>query len=347
MKGLRKPIPCPYLCTMSEIVVSGIRPTGKLHLGNYFGAVQNFLKLQEAHEAFFFSADYHSLTTHPTPADLNASVYRVFAEYLALGLDPEKCTLYLQSDLPQTAELYLFLNMNAYKGELERVTSFKEKARSQPDNINAGLLTYPVLMAADILIHKGTRVPVGKDQEQHLEMARTFANRFNRLYETDIFGEPQAFSFGDKLIKVPGLTGGGKMSKSAGEADNIYLDDEPEVLQKKIMRAVSDSGPSEPGAPKSQAVQNLFDLMELVCTADVIAKFDQDHKEGVIRYGDLKKQLAADMERFIMPLRDRIKDMMANKDAVKMAAAIGAEKARASAERTMREVRDAIGFRSF
>lgn len=347
MKGLRKPIPSPYLCTMSEIVVSGIRPTGKLHLGNYFGAVQNFLKLQEAHEAYFFIADYHSLTTHPTPADLNASVYRVFAEYLALGLDPEKCTLYLQSDLPQTAELYLFLNMNAYKGELERVTSFKEKARSQPDNINAGLLTYPVLMAADILIHKGTRVPVGKDQEQHLEMARTFANRFNRLYQTEIFGEPQAFSFGDKLVKVPGLTGGGKMSKSAGEADNIYLDDEPEVLQKKIMRAVSDSGPSEPGAPKSQAVQNLFDLMELVCEADVIAKFDQDHKQGTIRYGDLKKQLAADMEIFVAPLRDRIKGMMANKDAVRKAAAIGAEKARASAEKTMKEVRDAIGFRSF
>ncbi len=332
---------------MSEIVVSGIRPTGKLHLGNYFGAVQNFLKLQEAHEAYFFIADYHSLTTHPTPADLNASVYRVFAEYLALGLNPEKCTLYLQSDLPQTAELYLFLNMNAYKGELERVTSFKEKARSQPDNINAGLLTYPVLMAADILIHKGTRVPVGKDQEQHLEMARTFANRFNRLYQTEIFGEPQAFSFGDKLVKVPGLTGGGKMSKSAGEADNIYLDDDAVVLQKKIMRAVSDSGPSEPGAPKSQAVQNLFDLMELVCAPDVIAQFDKDHKAGTIRYGDLKKQLAADMETFVAPLREKIREMLANKDAVKKAAAIGAEKARESAEKTMKEVRQAIGFRSF
>ncbi len=211
---------------MSEIVVSGIRPTGKLHLGNYFGAVQNFLKLQENHTSYFFIADYHSLTTHPTPGDLNSSVYRVFAEYLALGLNPEKCTLYLQSDLPETTELYLFLNMNAYKGELERVSSFKEKARSQPDNVNAGLLTYPVLMAADILLHKGTRVPVGKDQEQHLEMARTFANRFNRLYNVEVFQEPHAFNFGESLIKVPGLTGGGKMSKSAGEADSIYLDDE-------------------------------------------------------------------------------------------------------------------------
>lgn len=332
---------------MSEIVVSGIRPTGKLHLGNYFGAVKNFLQLQDNHNAFFFIADYHSLTTHPTPGDLNASVFRVFAEYLAMGLDPDKCTLYLQSDLPETAELYLFLNMNAYKGELERVSSFKEKARTQPDNINAGLLTYPVLMAADILIHKGTRVPVGKDQEQHLEMARTFANRFNRLYATDIFGEPQAFNFGNKLVKVPGLTGGGKMSKSAGDADNIYLDDEPEVLKKKIMRAVSDSGPAEPGTAKSQPVQNLFDLMDLVCTADVTAHFEKHHQEGTIRYGDLKKQLAEDMETFIAPLRESIKDMINNKEKVAKAAQRGAEKAHESAHKTMMQVREAIGFRKF
>src|SRR5688572_17846538 len=195
---------------MSEIVVSGIRPTGKLHLGNYFGAVQNFLKLQEAHDSYFFIADYHSLTTHPTPADLHGSVYRVFAEYLALGLDPEKSTLYLQSDLPQTAELYLFLNMNAYIGELQRLSSFKEKIKTQPDNVNAGILTYPVLMAADILLHKGEKVPVGKDQEQHLEMARTFGNRFNRLYQHEYFPEPVAFNYNQNLVKVPGLTGQGK-----------------------------------------------------------------------------------------------------------------------------------------
>ena len=191
---------------MSETVVSGIRPTGKLHLGNYFGAVQNFLKFQENYESFFFIADYHSLTTHPNPEDLNSSVYRVFAEYLALGLDPEKCTLYLQSDVPEVAELYLFLNMNAYLGEQERVSSFKEKVRSQPNNINAGLLTYPVLMAADILLHHGTRVPVGKDQEQHLEMARTFGNRFNRMYNTEFFQEPFAIGSEVGLVKVPGLT---------------------------------------------------------------------------------------------------------------------------------------------
>ncbi len=159
----------------------------------------------------FFIADYHSLTTHPTPADLHGNVKQVLVEYLASGIDPEKVTLYIQSDLPETAELYLLLNMNAYMGELERVTTFKEKARKQPDNINAGLLTYPCLMAADIIIHKAHKVPVGKDQEQHLEMTRTFARRFNRMYNVELFPEPpQAFNFGQELIKIPGLDGSGK-----------------------------------------------------------------------------------------------------------------------------------------
>ena len=170
-----------------DTVVSGIRPTGNLHLGNYIGALRNFVKMQHEHQCFFFIADYHSLTTHPTPVDLHGNVRQVLSEYLACGVDPEKATLYVQSDVPETAELYLLLNMNAYVGELERCTSFKEKIRKQPDNINAGLLTYPTLMAADIIIHKAHKVPVGKDQEQHLEMTRTFARRFNRMYNVDYF----------------------------------------------------------------------------------------------------------------------------------------------------------------
>jgi tryptophanyl-tRNA synthetase len=273
-------------------------------------------------------------------------VQRVLAEYLALGLDPEKCTVYLQSDLPETAELYLFLNMNAYLGELERVTSFKDKVRSQPNNVNAGLLTYPILMSADILIHRGVKVPVGKDQEQHLEMARTFGNRFNRLYNTEVFPEPQAFSVSKELVKIPGLTGGGKMSKSAGEADTIYLNDEADVLHKKIMRAVSDAGPTEAGQPKSQPVQNLFDLMQLVCSPETIAYFDTEHAEGRIRYGDLKKQLATDMETFIAPLRDKINYQLENTSQLQEIAAFGAEKARKSARETMKMVREAIGFKT-
>jgi tryptophanyl-tRNA synthetase len=316
-------------------------------LGNYFGAFKNFIKLQDQFDCYFFIADYHSLTTHPTPGDLKGSVKRVLAEYIALGLDPEKCTVYFQSDVPETAELYLFLNMNAYMGELERVTSFKEKARTQPDNINAGLLTYPVLMAADILLHKAIKVPVGKDQEQHLEMARTFANRFNRLYNNDFFPEPQAFNFNTQLVKVPGLTGGGKMSKSAGESDTIFLDEPATSLNKKIMRAVSDSGPTEPGAEKSLAVQNLFDLMSLVCTPEIIDFFDAEHKNGSIRYGDLKKQLAADMETFIAPMRDKIESTLANEKMLYEIAQLGAAKARKSAQETMAQVREIIGFSKF
>lgn len=216
-----------------DIVASGIRSTGNLHLGNYFGAVKNFLKMQHEHKCYFFVADYHSLTTHPTAGDLSASVKQVIVEYLACGLDPEICTLYAQSDVPQTAELYLFLNMLAYKGELERMATFKEKARKHPDNINAGLLTYPTLMAADILLHRASRVPVGKDQEQHLEMTRTFANRFNRLYNTEYFPEPVAFNFGAQLVKIPSLNGSGKMSKSDGPANALFLADDAATIKKK------------------------------------------------------------------------------------------------------------------
>ena len=196
-----------------ETVVSGIRSTGNLHLGNYFGALINFVKMQHEHNCYFFIADYHSLTTHPTPGDLHGSVKQVLAEYLACGLDPEAATIYLQSDVPEIAELYLLLNMNAYVGELERTTSFKDKIRKHPENVNAGLLTYPVLMAADIIIHNATKVPVGKDQEQNLEMARKFARRFNNMYKVDYFKEPQPYNFGEALIKIPGLDGSGKMGK--------------------------------------------------------------------------------------------------------------------------------------
>ncbi|WP_207422611.1 tryptophan--tRNA ligase [Desertivirga brevis] len=330
-----------------ETVVSGIRSTGKLHLGNYYGAVQNFVKMQHEYNCFFFIADYHSLTTHPTPDDLHGNVKQVLIEYLAAGIDPEKATIYVQSDVPQIAELYLFLNMNAYMGELERSTSFKDKVRSQPDNVNAGLLTYPVLMAADIIIHKATKVPVGKDQEQHLEMARTFGNRFNRLYNTEYFPESFAFSFSDKLVKVPGLDGKGKMGKSEGEANAVYLSDSVEVIRKKVMRAVSDSGPTEENQPKPEPIQNLFDLMKIVSSADTYSHFDELYNKCQIRYGDFKKQLAEDMIIATEPVREKINAIAADTDYLSKVAKLGAEKARESASKTIREVREIIGFRSF
>ncbi len=330
-----------------ERVVSGIRPTGNLHLGNYLGALQNFVKMQETHHCFFFIADYHSLTTHPTPEDLHGNVRDALVEYLAAGLDPEKATLYIQSDVPETAELYLLLNMNAYMGELERVTSFKDKVRTQPDNVNAGLLTYPVLMAADIIIHRAAKVPVGKDQEQHLEMTRTFARRFNRIYGVDYFPEPEAFNFGEQLVKVPGLDGGGKMSKSDNPGSAIFLADEPNVIRKKIMRAVTDEGPKTPNQEKAQPIQNLFDLMKLVSTPETINHFNEAYNNCSIRYGDLKKQLAEDMVTFTQPLLEKIKALKNDEAYLRKVVATGRDKALESARQTIREVREIIGFRNF
>ncbi|MFI5162445.1 MAG: tryptophan--tRNA ligase [Sphingobacteriales bacterium] len=330
-----------------ETVVSGIRSTGKLHLGNYYGAIQNFVKMQHEYNCYFFIADLHSLTTHPTPADLHGNIKQVLVEYLAAGIDPERATIYIQSDVPEVAELYLYLNMNAYVGELERSTSFKDKIRAQPDNVNAGLLTYPVLMAADIIIHKATKVPVGKDQEQHLEMARTFANRFNRLYNKEYFPEPYAFNFSDKLVKIPGLDGKGKMGKSEGDANVVNLSDEPEVIRKKVMRAVTDSGPTAENQEKPVEIQNLFDLMKVVSSADTYEHFDKLYNSCNIRYGDLKKQLAEDMIIATTPIREKINAIAADAPYLRQVARHGAIKARESASKTIKEIREIIGFRSF
>lgn len=330
-----------------EIVVSGIRPTGNLHLGNYFGAVKNFVKMQENSDAYFFIADYHSLTTHPTPADLHGNVRSVLAEYLACGIDPEKACIYVQSDVPEVTELYLLLNMNAYLGELERVTSFKDKVRQQPENVNAGLLTYPTLMAADVIIHKAAKVPVGKDQEQNLEMMRTFARRFNRMYKVDYFPIPQAYNFGESLVKIPGLDGSGKMGKSEGEGNAIFLAEDPKSIKKKVMKAVTDAGPTEENQVKPAVIQNLFDLMHVVSTPDTVAHFDTLWNSCEIRYGDMKKQLAEDVINFTSPFRDKIQEMYNDTDYLAKVTKMGAEKARYSAAQTIKEVREIMGIRKF
>ncbi len=327
------------------IVLSGIRPTGHLHLGNYFGALKNFKKMQHEHTCYFFIADYHSLTTHPTPEDLQGNVRQALVEYLAAGIDPEIATIYVQSDLPETAELYLLLNMNAYMGELQKVTTFKDKARQQPENINAGLLTYPSLMAADILIHKSNYVPVGKDQEQHLEMTRTFARRFNRLYNVDFFPEPVAYNFGEELVKIPGLDGTGKMGKSEGEGNAVFLADEPNVIKKKVMRAVTDAGPTEKNSVKPEPIENLFSLMKVVSDATTVEYFDEKYNSCEIRYGDMKKQLAEDITKFTEPIRERIKELKADDAYIQKVMLMGKEKAHESGAKTVSEIRKIIGFR--
>ncbi len=328
---------------MKETVVSGIRPTGNLHLGNYFGAVKSFLQMQNDYNCYFFIADWHSLTTRPKPENIVNSARTILAEYLACGLDPEKSTIYVQSDVKEVLELYLFLNMNAYLGELERCTTFKEKARKQPDNVNAGLLTYPTLMAADILLHRAVKVPVGKDQEQNMEMARKFARRFNTMYGVEFFPEPQNFSLSEKAVKIPGLDGSGKMGKSEGNC--IYLMDDEATIKKKVMKAVTDQGPQEPNSTRPEVIENLFTFLSIVSTPDTYQYFDEKWNDCSIRYGDLKKQLAADIAAFNAPIRERLDEYMANTELLDRIAREGAEKARESARKTIDEVRQIIGFR--
>ena len=326
-----------------EKVVSGIRPTGNLHLGNYFGAIKSFLKMQNEYDCLFFIADWHSLTTSPKPEDIQNSSRTILAEYLACGIDPAKAPIYVQSDVKETLELYLFLNMNMYLGELERVTTFKEKARKQPNNVNAGLLTYPTLMAADILQHRAAKVPVGKDQEQNMEMARTCARRFNHIYGVDFFPEPQNFYFNSTAVKVPGLDGSGKMGKSEGNC--IYLRDEDKVIRKKVMKAVTDLGPQTPNSERPEVIENLFTFLKMCSTPDTYDYFDEKWNDCSIRYGDLKKQIAEDICKMVAPIRERIIEYSNNQELLDKIAREGAERARESASATLKEVRKIIGFR--
>ncbi|MEG0253722.1 MAG: tryptophan--tRNA ligase, partial [Muribaculaceae bacterium] len=292
----------------------------------------------------------------------HSNVKSILSEYLAAGLDPEKATLFVQSDVPEIAEMYLLLNMHVGIGELMRTTSFKEKARkqlgikSESDNIeneiigndsnkrvNAGLLTYPTLMAVDILIHRAHKVPVGKDQEQHLEMTRRFARRFNSFYGVDYFPEPTNFDFGGAPIKVPGLDGSGKMGKSEGNC--IYLLDDEKVLRKKVMRAVTDEGPQMDNSVMTEPIQNLFTLLKLVSTPDTVEHFINSYNDCSIRYGDLKKQLAEDILKVTTPIREKILDIQNNDEYLSKVVRLGAEKARESASKTLSEVREIMGIK--
>ena len=349
-----------------EIILSGIRPTGNLHLGNFYGALRKFVQIQDAHDCNFFVADLHALTTSTDPDALHANVKNVLAEYLAAGIDPEKATIFVQNDIPEISEMYLLLNMHVGIGELMRTAAFKDKARKclglsgecddsdeafehqiiggdSNKRVCAGLLTYPTLMAVDILIQKATKVPVGKDQLQHLELTRRFARRFNSFYHVDLFPEPTDFDFGGAPVKVPGLNGSGKMGKSEGNC--IYLIDDPKVIRKKVMRATTDEGPKEPNSPMSEPVANLFTLLELTSTPEVVKHFRDAYADCSIRYGDLKKQLAEDIVAVTTPIRDRITDILANEDYLRKVVREGAERARARAAATLAEMRQIMGIR--
>jgi tryptophanyl-tRNA synthetase len=264
--------------------------------------------------------------------------------------------------------MYLLLNMHVGIGELMRTASFKDKARKalglsakadETDEqfeheiigaetnkrVNAGLLTYPTLMAVDILIQKAKYVPVGKDQLQHLELTRRFARRFNSFYGVEEFPEPESFDFGGKPVKVPGLDGSGKMGKSEGNC--IYLIDEPKALTKKVMRAVTDEGPKEPNSPVSEPIANLFTLLELTSSPEIVQQYRDAYADCSIRYGDLKKQLAADILKVTTPIREHINEILADEEYIRRVLAQGAERARERAAKTLSEVRQIMGIRKF
>lgn len=347
-----------------EVVLSGIRATGNLHLGNYYGALSKFVRMQNDYDCLFFIADLHALTTSPDPDALHENVRNILAEYLAAGIDPDKATIFVQSDVPEISEMYLLLNMHVGIGELMRTASFKDKARKQlgikddsddiekqiigadtNKRVNAGLLTYPTLMAVDILIQKAHKVPVGKDQEQHLELTRRFARRFNSFYGVELFPEPENFNFGGHAVKVPGLDGSGKMGKSEGNC--IYLIDDEKVLRKKVMRAVTDEGPKTPGQPISQPVENLLTLMELTSTPEVVQSYRDAYADCSIRYGDMKKQLAEDILKVTTPIRERYNDIRNDDAYIARVVRQGAERARERAAKTLAEVREVMGIRKF
>ncbi len=326
----------------SETVVSGMRPTGPLHLGNYFGALKTWLELQEETDCYFFIADWHALTTgYEEPEELGKNSREVLIDWLAAGLDPEKCVIFKQSDVPEHAELHLLLEMLTPESWLKRNPTYKaareELGKNKTNNV--GFLSYPVLQTADVLAHRGTKVPVGKDQKPHLEMGREIVRRFNHLYDADL---PEMKALIRQTPQLQGLDGR-KMSKSYKNC--IYLSDSPTVREEKIMSAQTDSGP-EPGArlPEEGPVANLFTLLELFGDNDVLSDYEEQYRAGEIQYGYMKQDIAAAMNSSLEEFDERRNELEESPKELNEILTSGCEKARASAASTLDIVREKMGL---
>jgi tryptophanyl-tRNA synthetase len=317
-------------------ILSGVQPSGKLHLGNYFGAVRQHIALQDEAETFYFIADYHALTTVQDPAVLRALTEDVALDYLALGLDPKKATFFRQSDVPEVTELAWIFSTVTNTGLLERAVSYKEKI-DKGIEASVGLFTYPMLMAADILIYRSALVPVGKDQVQHIEMTQDIAGKFNRAYG-EIFPIP-GYRL-DKNPKVPG-TDGQKMSKSYGNTIDIFAEGKP--LKKSVMSIVTDSTPVE--APKDPTRCNVFAIYSLFATDAEREAMAARYRAGGMGYGEVKLALLEKIDALFGPARERRKELAAHPEQVEQVLVEGARKARAEAQRTMALVREAVGMK--
>lgn len=327
-----------------EVVVSGMRPTGPLHLGNYLGALSTWLDLQEDHECFFFVADWHALTTHyDRTEDLGRHVRAVLTDWLAAGLDPKRCVIFRQSDVPEHAQLHLLLEMITPEGWLKRNPTYKDARENLGESRtrHVGFLAYPVLQAADVLAYRGTRVPVGEDQKPHLEIGRRIVRRFNHLYDADL-PEMEAI-----LRETPRLLGldGRKMSKSYDNC--IYLGDTPEERREKVMSHQTDVG-SEPGdeVPEEGPVANLFRLMKLFGSEETLRDYREDYRAGEIQYGYMKQDLAEAMNEHFVDFDERRRRLEENPDRLDEVLARGRKQARDVASGTLEEVRDHMGLES-
>jgi len=321
-------------------VYSGIRATGRLHLGNYFGAVKGMLALQDKYDCIFSVVDMHTITVPYDPSALQSSVREIIIDYLAAGLDPKKCHLEIQSKIPQHTELAYLLSTIYPVSRLEDLPTYKEKRAQYPKYLNMGLLYYPVLMAADVLLYKAELVPVGIDQEPHLEVMREIARKFNSMFG-QTFPEPVRFKTEGE--HVPSLSGGGKMSKSV-EGSYINLTDDLEIIKKRLARAPTDSGTIGGELPKTGGTANLFILLRLFKMYKEYIKFEQDYKDKKIRYSELKEVLSETIYKELKPFQEKRKEFLENPKLVDSIIEESLQKCLAMAEETMREVRGKMGL---
>lgn len=322
---------------MKETIVSGIRATGKLHVGNYLGALKQFVQLQnEGNNCFFFIADLHALTTPFEPKKLGADTLEVAADYLAAGIDPEKSIFFLQSQVLEHAELAWIFNCLTPLGELQRMTQFKDKSAQHQEAVTGGLLTYPTLMAADILIYKPTAVPVGDDQTQHVELTRDIARKFNNRFG-QTFPEPKTYM--RKPLRIMSLTDPAKkMSKTGDEA--LMLDDSPTEILRKLKKAVTATDAKQ----QSPGVNNLFQLLEHFGTENLIKNFQAQQQNNTIKYSELKETLAKIIAEHFADFREKKAKLMKNPKQITEILTKGAKKAQPVAKKTLTEVKEKIGL---
>jgi len=322
--------------TKKQTIFSAIQPSGELHIGNYLGALKNFVELQNKYNCFFFIADYHSIMENYDPKEKSSQIFNLALDFLAAGLDPKKCVIAVQSQVSEHTELAWIFNTITPISELQRMTQFKDKSQNQEKNINMGLLDYPVLQAADILMYKANAVPVGQDQFQHIELTRKIARFFNNKFG-ETFPEPKDLI--TKTPKIMSLTNPTKkMSKSHGAKSYLGINDEPEVINKKMRKAIS----------TTEYNKNIYDfyasLLENFGTEKNKDYFAKQFKNQNIKFSELKDALAEDISNYFAPFREKRKELESKPDYVKKVLSDGAERARKIARETMKEVKEKVGL---